>query len=134
MHVILQELTRGPTFGSAKHPRKRFRQSRARAVAMSVVLQLEERVLEKHWWLLKPRSSRHFFAKGGPKNGSARRPQEALLLRLPSIDGFERRFSSVCRCHCDLQSRRLCCCACPRLTPSGAGSLLCVPAIVICTL
>ena len=31
-HVMLQELTRGPTFGSAKHPRKRFRQSRARAV------------------------------------------------------------------------------------------------------
>ena len=31
-HVMLQELTRGPTFGSAKYPRKRFRQSRARAV------------------------------------------------------------------------------------------------------
>ena len=31
-HTILQELTRGPTFGSTKHPRKRFRQSRTRAV------------------------------------------------------------------------------------------------------
>ena len=67
-HVMLQELTRGPTFGSAKHPRKRFRQSRARAVAMSVVLQLEERVLKKRWWLLKPRSSGQFYTKGGPKN------------------------------------------------------------------
>ena len=74
-HVMLQELTRGPTFGSAKHPRKRFRQSRARAVAMSVVLQLEEHVLKKRWWLLKPRSSGQFYTKGDPKNGSARRPQ-----------------------------------------------------------
>ena len=73
-HVMLQELTRGPTFGSAKHPRKRFRQSRACAVAMSVVLQLEERVLEEHRRSLKPRSSGQLYTKGGPKNGSARRP------------------------------------------------------------
>ena len=48
---------------------------KSNTVAMSVVLQLEERVLEEHWWSLKPRSSGQLYTKGGPKNGSARRPQ-----------------------------------------------------------
>ena len=65
----------GPGIGSTKRIQNRFRLEGAPAVAMSVVLQLEEHVLKKRWWLLKPRSSGQFYTKGGPKNGSARRPQ-----------------------------------------------------------
>ena len=39
----------GPGIGSIKRIQSRFRLEGAPAVAMSVVLQLEERVLKKHW-------------------------------------------------------------------------------------
>ena len=42
----------GPGIGSTKRIQNRFRLEGAPAVAMSVVLQLEERVLKKPWWLL----------------------------------------------------------------------------------
>ena len=65
----------GPGIGSTKRIQNRFRLEGAPGVARSMVLQLEERVLKEHWWLLKPHSSGQFYAKGGPKNGSAGRPQ-----------------------------------------------------------
>ena len=65
----------GPGNGPTKRIQNRFRLEGAPAVAMSWFLQLEERVLKEHWWLLKPRPSGQFYTKGGPKNGSARRPR-----------------------------------------------------------
>ena len=61
----------GPGIGSTKRIQNRFRLEGAPAVAMSMVLQVEERVLKEHWWwwLLKPRSSGQFYRKGAPKMG-----------------------------------------------------------------
>ena len=59
----------GPGIGSTKRIQNRFRLEGAPAVAMSRVLQLEERVLEEHWWSLKPRSRGQFLQKAAPEMG-----------------------------------------------------------------
>ena len=59
---------------------------------------------------------------------------EGFAVALSAIDAFGRRLSCACPCHCDLQSIGGSAVALAAIDASGGGSLLCVPAIVICSL